>query len=73
MLISVVLRLSPAALAAGELAGEVEHVQTGERGQFRDGVELGAWCARLLPTAVPPPRHAAVDRSTSIPSPGDLP
>ena len=53
MLISFVLRLSPAALAAGELAGEVEHVPSGDRGQFRDAADLCAWCARA---GLPAPR-----------------
>lgn len=53
VLISVVLRLSPVALASGELAGEAEDVRTGERGQFRDAAELTRWCARLV---VPAPR-----------------
>lgn len=65
MLISFVLRLAPVALAAGELAGEVEHVLTGERGQFRDGEELRTWCAQHAPLGpslpVPAPRPAAVD------------
>lgn len=53
VLISFVVRLSPAVLTAGDLAGEVEHVPTGERGQFRDAVELTHWCARFV---VPAPR-----------------
>ena len=60
MLISFVLRLSPAALASGVLAGEVEHVPTGVRGEFRDADELCAWCAQQ-PTTVPVPRTSSVD------------
>jgi hypothetical protein len=54
MLVSFVLRLTPAALATGTLAGEVEHVRTGARAQFRDADELSTWCRRV--SAVPAPR-----------------
>lgn len=53
VLISFVVRLSPGVLTVGDLAGEVEHVPTGERGQFRDADELTRWCARFV---VPAPR-----------------
>lgn len=73
MLISFVVRLSSVALAAGGLAGEVEHVLSGERGQFRDAAELAAWCAQQPPT-VPGPRPApgALHLLASLPAdPGD--
>ena len=57
MLASFVIRLAPAALAAGRLAGEVEHVATGSRLTFRDADELVSWCAAAAATAgVPEPR-----------------
>ena len=70
MLISFVVRLSPVALAAGALAGEVEHVASGERGQFRDAVELCAWCAQQ--PVVPDPRPAPADLHVLPASSADL-
>ena len=56
MLIAFVVRLSPSALQSGVLAGEVEHVASGDRGRFRDAEELAAWCA--LQPAAPEVRSA---------------
>lgn len=58
MLVPFVVRLAPAALAAGLLAGEVEHVPTGARGAFGDAQQLLGWCtaAAGLPP-LPPPRR----------------
>lgn len=76
MLISFVLRLAPAALADGRLAGEVEHVQTGERAQFRDAAELARWCAAagaarpsvvVLDLPEPRPDSALPPRTLSLP------
>lgn len=76
MLLSFVVRLTSGALAAEAFAGEVEHVETGERGDFRDAAELQAWCARLVPTAVPEPRSTSAELRV-LPAPsgsgGDLP
>ena len=54
---SFVLRLTGSALAVGRLAGEVEDVASGARGQFRDAEELATWCAAAL-AAVPSPGSA---------------
>lgn len=59
MLVSFVVRLAPAALAAGRLAGEVEHVATGARLSFRDADELLSWCATAADPVVPAPRAVA--------------
>jgi hypothetical protein len=45
MTISVVLRVAPAALDAGRLAGEAELVATGERRVVRNAHELLAFLA----------------------------
>lgn len=45
MTVSVVLRLAPAALDAGRLAGEAELVATGERRVVRNVEELMAFLA----------------------------
>lgn len=64
MLISFVVRLSPGVLTAGDLAGEVEHVPTGERGQFRDAAELTRWCARFVVPAPRPDDHVVIALDT---------
>lgn len=56
MLTSFVLRVAPAALAAGVLAGEVEHVASGQRAEFRNAEDLAAWCAQTARAVVPEPR-----------------
>jgi hypothetical protein len=43
MTISLLLRLVPEALAAGRLAGEAQHVETGKRAVVRDVDELIAF------------------------------
>lgn len=75
MLISFVVRLAPAALSTGVLAGEVEHVSSGDRGQFRDAAELTSWCARTAvapsPEAdAPGPQRTASSAPLSSPSSG---
>ena len=55
MTISVVLRLSPAALAEGRLAGEAVLAETGERTVVADATELVAFVAAHQPV-VPPAR-----------------
>jgi hypothetical protein len=60
VLISYVIRLAPAALADGELAGEVEHVASGVRGQFRGAEQLQQWCVRHG-LAIPEARKPASD------------
>lgn len=66
VLVSFVVRLAPAALAAGALAGEVEHVATGARLSFRDADELVSWCAAAsAATTVPGPR--------AVPAPSEVP
>jgi hypothetical protein len=54
MTVSVVLRLAPAALDAGRLAGEAEVVATGERATVRDAEELIRFVIRSARTASQP-------------------
>ena len=55
MTVSVVLRLAEQALAAGQLAGEVEVVETGERRVVRDAEGLVTFLAsRALSAAETP-------------------
>ena len=70
MLTSFVVRVTSAAQAAGVFAGEVEHVQSGERGDFRNADELHAWFVRLLPPAARDPRSTPADGSVAHPSSG---
>lgn len=53
MTISVVLRLAPAALAEGRLAGEVELADTGQRGLVASAEELVAFVAAHQPASRP--------------------
>lgn len=60
MLIPFVIRVASAPLADGVLAGQVEHVPTGERCSFADAAQLTAWCAVYLqPDSVEVPAQAA--------------
>ncbi len=61
--VSVVLRLAPAALAAGRLAGEAELVATGERATVRDAEELVRFVIRSRATGTPPETDGAVVQS----------
>jgi hypothetical protein len=61
--VSVVLRLAPAALAAGRLAGEAELVATGERATVRNAEELVRFVARSSATAGAPAPQARVVES----------
>ena len=51
MLLPVVLRLVKSPLRAGQLAGELEWVDTGERLAFRSAEELVQLCQRHLADA----------------------
>lgn len=61
---AVILRIAPAALRAGLLAGEAESIATGERAPVRSPEDLIAFLRadeRRAQTA-PPPHHAPEDR-----------
>ena len=71
MLVSFVIRMSATALGAGRLAGEVEHVASGARGEFSDAADLAWWCAHVLDAeTVPAPRASAADGAGVEPQPG---
>jgi hypothetical protein len=59
MTVSVILNLSPQALAAGRLAGSAEIVRTGERRLVRDAAELVAFL--VTEGTGPDPRTEAHD------------
>jgi hypothetical protein len=63
MTISVVLRLAPAALGAGRLAGEAELVATGERATVRDADELIRFVIRSVGTEPRPEVEGTVVES----------
>jgi hypothetical protein len=63
MTVSVVLRLTPAALEAGRLAGEVEVVATGERAVVKDAEDLLAFLRRSRPES-----RASTDADGSLSS-----
>ncbi|HEX5266623.1 MAG TPA: hypothetical protein VFW24_07605 [Acidimicrobiales bacterium] len=51
MLISFVLRLRPDGLAAGEIVGEVEDIESGARHAVRETADLVAFCRRMTATS----------------------
>lgn len=69
MPLSFVLRLHPGALAEGRLAGEVEHVATGARTEFRGAADLTRFCTATGAAAADPPLDLPEPRPDSVPSP----
>ncbi|MCU0306558.1 MAG: hypothetical protein MUE51_02100 [Thermoleophilia bacterium] len=61
MTVSVILRLAPAAVRVGRLAGQVELIATGETATIRDAEELLAF---LAAAAAPPADDEVRPRSS---------
>lgn len=69
MLVSFVLRVRPEMLAAGDLVGEVEEVESGVRYALRSSTELIGLCQRAVGAAgAAPPDGQRAD--TADPSAG---
>lgn len=65
MRVAFVLHLEPAALAAGQLRGEVEEVLTGRIGALSTWADLSAFCVASLAT-LPVPRSDWSDAATPV-------